>query len=215
VIRGLQEFPNFPRKGSKNFTQYSSERPEITSHDEEPNKAKTTKGKIESTKGKKMNLKKQIAVIVLALTATTSAVWSQDGQALQSPTAHTLHGTWRVTRTVVDCITGQDIFSFPAIETFNQGGTYTGYGVPPGGDPGQGTEYGVWQREPGNHNYSVRVVFYSYTAEGDFDGRGEATEAIQLTTADSFTSTNTVQFFDADGNLLFSGCGRATGTRFE
>jgi len=42
-------------------------------------------------------------------------------------------------------------------------------------------------------------VFYSYTAEGDFDGRGEATEATQLTTADSFTSTNTVQFFDADG----------------
>ena len=46
-----------------------------------------------------MNLKKQIAVIVLALTATTSPVWSQDRQALQSPTAHTLQGTWRVTRT--------------------------------------------------------------------------------------------------------------------
>ena len=40
--------------------------------------------------------------------------------------------------------------------TFNQGGTYTGYAVPPGGDPGQGTEYGVWQREPGSQNYSVR-----------------------------------------------------------
>ena len=47
-----------------------------------------------------MNLKKQIAVIVLALTATTSPVWSQDKQALPSPTAHTLQGTWRVTRTV-------------------------------------------------------------------------------------------------------------------
>jgi hypothetical protein len=32
-----------------------------------------------------MNLKKQIAVIVLALTATTSPVWSQDKQALPSP----------------------------------------------------------------------------------------------------------------------------------
>src|SRR5438034_9821924 len=187
----------------------------MTSHDEEPNKAKTTKEKIESTKGEKMNLKKHIAVIVLALTATSSPVWSQDKQALQSPTAHTLQGTWRVTRTSVDCITGQDILSFPAIRTFNQGGTCTGYAVPPGGDPGQGTEYGVWQREPGSQNYSVRVVFYSYTAEGDFDGRGEATEAIQLTTADSFTGTGTVQFFDADGNLLFSGCGRATATRFE
>ena len=37
-----------------------------------------------------MNLKKQIAVIVLALTATTPAVWSQDRQASLSPAAHTL-----------------------------------------------------------------------------------------------------------------------------
>ncbi len=162
-----------------------------------------------------MNLKRQIAVIVLALTATTSAVWSQDRQALPSPTAQTLQGTWRVTRTSVDCITGQDILSFPAITTYNQGGTYIGYGVPPGGDPGQGTEYGVWQREPGNHNYSVRVVSYAYTAEGDFEARVEATEALQLTTADSFTGTGTVQIFDADGNLIATICATSTATRFE
>ena len=162
-----------------------------------------------------MNLKKQIAVIVLALTATTSPVWSQDKQALQSPTAHTLQGTWRVTRTSVDCITGQDILSFPAIMTFNQGGTCTEYFVVPGNDPGQETQAGVWQREPGSQNYLVRVVAYSYTAEGDFDGRGEATEAIQLTTADSFTGTGTVQIFDADGNLIATICATSTGTRFE
>ncbi len=74
------------------FYAVLSERPEMTTHDEKPNKAKTTKEKIESTKGEKMNLKKQIAVIVLALTATTSPVWSQDKQALQSPTAQTLQG---------------------------------------------------------------------------------------------------------------------------
>jgi hypothetical protein len=43
VIRGLCKFPNFPRKGSKNFTQYPSERPEMTTHDERPKKAKTRK----------------------------------------------------------------------------------------------------------------------------------------------------------------------------
>ena len=167
-----------------------------------------------------MNLKKQIAVIVLALTATTSPVWSQDRQTLaspaaQTPTANTLQGTWRVTRTAVDCITGQELFSFPAIMTFNQGGTYTGYGVGPGGDPGQGTEYGVWQREAGRQNYSVRAVSYGYTAEGVFAFRAEATEAIQLTTVDSFTSTGTVQIFDADGNLIATICATSTGTRFE
>jgi len=162
-----------------------------------------------------MNLKKQIAVIVLALTATTSPVWSQDRQALQSPTAQTLQGTWRVTRTSVDCITVQDILSFPAIQTFNHGGTYTGYGVPPGGDPGQGTEYGVWQREAGSQNYSNRSVSYSYTAEGDFDGRTEITETLHLTSANSFEGSATIQIFDADGNLVFTACARRTATRFE
>jgi len=162
-----------------------------------------------------MKLKTKIVAIALGLVASTSPVWSQDRQALPSPTAHTLQGTWRVTRTSVDCITGQDILSFPAITTYNQGGTYTGYGVPPGGDPGQGTEYGVWQREPGNHNYSVRVVGYAYTAEGDFEARVEATEALQLTTANSFTGTGTVQIFDADGNLIATICATSTGTRFE
>ena len=51
VIRALQNFQNFPRKGSKNFTQYSYERPEITPHDEESEKAKTRKTK--SSKGTK------------------------------------------------------------------------------------------------------------------------------------------------------------------
>jgi hypothetical protein len=162
-----------------------------------------------------MKLKKQIAVIVLALTATTSAVWSQDRQPLLSPTGHNLQGTWRVTRTAINCVTGQDILSFPAIETYNQGGTYTGYGVPPGADPGQGTEYGVWQREPGNQNYSVRVVSYVYTAEGEFDGRAEFTETLHLTSANSFEGSATIQIFDADGNLVFTACARRTATRFE
>ena len=160
-----------------------------------------------------MKLKKQIAVIVLALTATTSPVWSQDREAL--PTAQTLRGTWRTTITEVDCVTGQDISSFPAIRTFNQGGTCTGYVVPPGIDPGQGTEYGVWQREPGSQNYSVRTVSYGYDAEGVFIGRDEVTDTLHLTSANSFESSATVQIFDADGNLVFTACTTSTGTRFQ
>jgi hypothetical protein len=162
-----------------------------------------------------MNLKKQIAVIVLALTATISPVWSQDTQMLASPTAHNLQGTWRATITSVDCITGQDILSFPATRTFNQGGTCTGYVVVPGNDPGQGTEYGVWQREPGSHNYSVRTVSYGYTAEGIFDGRAEVTDTLHLTSANSFESSSIIQIFDADGNLIFTACATSTATRFE
>ena len=99
--------------------------------------------------------------------------------------------------------------------TFNHGGTYTGYGVPPGGDPGQGTEYGIWQREPGRQNYSFRTVGYAYTAEGVFEGRAEVTDTLHLTSANSFESSSIIQIFDADGNLLFTESATSTATRFE
>ncbi|TMP95589.1 MAG: hypothetical protein E6L08_01370 [Verrucomicrobia bacterium] len=99
--------------------------------------------------------------------------------------------------------------------TFNQGGTCTGYFVVPGTDPGQGTEYGVWQREPGSQNYSNRTVGYAYTAEGVFEGRVEITRRLHLTSANSFESSSIVQIFDADGNLVFTACERGTATRFE
>jgi len=48
-----KDFCAFSRNSWPNLAQYMGERPEITSHDEEPNRAKTTKGKIKSNKGTK------------------------------------------------------------------------------------------------------------------------------------------------------------------
>ena len=60
-----------------------------------------------------------------------------------------------------------------------------------------------------------RTVSYGYTAEGDFDGRAEITETLHLTSANSFEGSVTIQIFDADGNLVFTACGRRTGERFQ
>ena len=135
-----------------------------------------------------MNLKKQIAVIVLALTATTSPVWSQDKQALQSPTAQSLQGTWRVTRTVVDCITGQDILSFPPIKTYNQGGTYTGYGVPRWRSRSRDRIRCLAARARQSELLGQSCGLPLYP-EGDFDGRVEATDAYGSPRANSFDGT--------------------------
>jgi len=40
------QFSAFPRHLSPDFLQYIDEAPEMTSHDEEPKKAKTTEGKL-------------------------------------------------------------------------------------------------------------------------------------------------------------------------
>jgi len=94
-------------------------------------------------------------------------------------------------------------------------GTMTAAANAPGGGPFDTNEYGLWQREPGSQNYSFHDISYAYDEDGTFAGSGVVTANVSLTGANSFTYSATLEFFDPDGNLVFSGCGRATGTRFE
>ena len=164
-----------------------------------------------------MKLKTQIAVIALALGVSTSLVSSQDRQSPQLPTVHpTIEGVWQVTRMGVNCNDpNQHGPPFPALMTFYRDGTLTAYANPPGTGPLDTPEAGLWQREPGSQNYSFHDISYVYDENGAFAGSGVVTASVHLTSANSFEYSATIQFFDADGNLLFSGCGRATGTRFE
>jgi hypothetical protein len=64
--------------------------------------------------------------------------------------------------------------------------------------------------------YSFKFLGYSYEPNGTFTGWGEITATAQVAIGgNSLTYEATIKIFDADGNLLFSGCGRATGTRFQ
>ena len=161
-----------------------------------------------------MKLKTQIAVIALALGVSTSLVWSADRPARE--TTPTIEGVWQVTRCRANCESGECIGPpVPALITFHRDGTLTAYANPPGTGPLDTPEAGVWQREPGSQNYSFHDISYFYDESGAFAGSGVGTANVHLTSANSFEYSATIQFFDADGNLLFSGCGRATGTRFE
>ena len=164
-----------------------------------------------------MRLRKQIAIVAAALAATTSLVCGQGQQPAQSSGNKSIVGTWQVLRHAVDCDTGERLNpDFPTLITFNQGGTLNAISVPPGTTPGQGTpEYGNWSGEAGTHTYTLRDVSYGYDENGAFTGRGEITATVTLATPDTFTADTTIDVFDADGNLLFSFCGKWTGTRFE
>lgn len=165
---------------------------------------------------KKLNLMKAtFTLAAAALLQFAPAASSQPENALDGGSS-TLEGVWRVTRTGIDCQTGQQFGSFPAIMTFHHGGTLTGDAVPPGASPANGSvEHGVWQRRPGNHNYSFRFVSNSYDDTGAYEARTEITGAARLTNADTLTYTATIQFFDAAGNLLAQRCGTAQGVRFQ
>jgi hypothetical protein len=164
-----------------------------------------------------MRLRKRIAVMAAALAATSSLVCGQGQQSAESGNQQIV-GTWQVLRHGVDCVTGQRLNDdFPALTTFNRGGTLNAYAVGPGDSPATTSpEYGNWSHEPGTHTYTVRDIGYGYDENGAFAGRGEITATLTLADGGAtFTADTIVDIYDADGNLLFSFCGMWTGTRFQ
>jgi hypothetical protein len=178
------------------------------------NQRRPKQAKPNQAKEQKMKLKTQILAIALGLAASTSLLWSADRPPREITS--TIEGVWQVTRMGVDCNNpNQTRPPFPAIMTFYRDGNLTAYANPPGTGPLDTPEAGLWQREPGSRNYSFHDISYLYDENGAFAGSGVVTAIVHLTSANSFEYSATIQFFDPDGNLLFSGCGRATGTRFE
>jgi hypothetical protein len=89
--------------------------------------------------------------------------------------------------------------------------------IPPGTTPGTETgEYGVWKNGKNPRSYTLRFIAYSYDNNGAFSGSGVITATIQLDNdADEFTYSAKLNFYDAAGKLMFSGCGAATAKRFQ
>ena len=168
-----------------------------------------------------MKIITKIAVITLALAASTLLVWSNPGEN-QTPTIEgvqrTIQGAWRTMVTGVDCQTGAPLGSpFPGLFTFNEGGTMSEYGIGPGSSPAlRSPGHGVWQRGQGWQNYSFAFTYYRYDANGVFIGSQKVTAALELAASgDEFISHSVVSILDANDNVIATRCGRAAGTRFE
>ena len=128
-----------------------------------------------------------------------------------------IEGVWQVTRVGVNCNDpNQQLGSpFPAIMTFHGDGTVTGAAKSPVTGPFDTPEYGSWQRERGRQNYSFRELQYRYDGSGTFLGSLVLTANVELTGANSFIYSATIQLANANGDPIATLCGRATGTRFE
>ncbi|HZE43465.1 MAG TPA: hypothetical protein VE058_06770 [Steroidobacteraceae bacterium] len=152
-----------------------------------------------------------LLVAAIALGASASAIADDED-------AGHLHGIWRMTRTPINCQSGQQVApSFQAIMTFHEDGTLTGYAVPPASSPAlQSPEFGLWNRERGRGNYSFTDLSFTYDQGGAFAGSIELTAEVQLgADGDTLTHETRIDIFDGNGAFLLSHCGRATGTRFR
>jgi hypothetical protein len=162
-----------------------------------------------------VKLKTKIVIIALGLGVSTSLVSSQDRQSPQLPTVQpTIEGVWQDPRNGVNCDDPNQVLSgpFPAIVTFHRDGTMTD---DTGALEGTSNGYGTWRREPGRQNYSYRYTAFSTDENGALAISGLISVNLHLTDANSYTSSDAIQIFDADGNLIATFCGRSEGTRFQ
>ena len=159
-----------------------------------------------------MKLKTQIAVITLTVAASSLLVWSDSGEN-HTPT---IEGVWQASRVGVNCNDPNQALGtpFPAIMAFHRDGIVTGAAKSPVTGPFDTPEYGSWKREPGSQNYSFREVSYKYDSNGTFLGPLILTANVELTGANSFIYSATIQIVAANGDLIETRCGRGNATRF-
>jgi hypothetical protein len=124
-----------------------------------------------------------------------------------------IEGVWEVSVTILSCTTGAPLSTDPhgGILSFIDGGALTEVADRANRSAGLGT----W-RHLGGSSYTTLEKWFEYTAAGTFNGTTVITREIELgKNADEYTSTATVQFYNAAGQLFNTVCATATATRFE
>jgi hypothetical protein len=158
--------------------------------------------------------------VIFTLTIGSSMILGQDkadGQfsgSLLAASGNTLEGTWQSTVTPRDCQTGAPApFSFKALTTFSRGGTMSESALDQS-SPYRTTGHGIWKRTS-DRQYTVAWLFYTFTPNGIFNGTVKVTVNKTLgTDFNSLTGAGTVEVYDPNDNLVFTGCSNETATRF-
>jgi hypothetical protein len=125
-----------------------------------------------------------------------------------------LEGAWNTQVTVIDCQTGNPIFTFANMPVFAAGGTMTE--ATSGTAPALRTSGGgVWRHTTGN-NYVFRFKSFNFNAQNVFTGWTIIQADASLdSTGDAYTSSATIEVYNPNGVLVGTGCAETAGTRFE
>jgi hypothetical protein len=119
-----------------------------------------------------------------------------------------LEGIWSVSVTVTNCQTGAPIRTVASLQQFRPDGSL----IETANTAARGISEGVWGYA-GDNNVAALYWFYRYKPDGTFASRASATEKIVLGSTGQFTSSGVVVDYDANGNLLMTGCSTQTATR--
>jgi hypothetical protein len=149
-----------------------------------------------------------LAIVVMA-TLAQGLVSAQGAGSERS-----LIGSWDVNVTIRDCQSGVALFGFPAMITYSQDGTMQESDL---GGPGviRLNGHGVWQHQNGRE-YSAAYRWLNFNTDRTYAGKNVVRSVISLSqSGNEYTSTDTGELIDANGNTFGIGCATTTATRFE
>jgi hypothetical protein len=150
----------------------------------------------------KTNMFRICAMLAIGLGASLQSLQAQQ---------HTLEGVWNVSVTVTDCNTGAIIRTVHSLQAYHHDGTVN----ETANTALRGPSEGVWSAAGGG-KYNDSFYFYRYTSTGTFASLAHGTDTITLgDDAGHYTSVGQVQDFDANGNLISTGCVIHTAYRLE
>ena len=121
-----------------------------------------------------------------------------------------LEGTWSVSVNVTNCQTGAPIRTVVSLQQFRPDGSE----IETANTTSRGISQGVWGSAGGN-DVAAEYWFYRYNPDGTFASRATVTDKIVLGSNGKFTSSGVVVDYDANGNLLTTGCFTHTATRLS
>lgn len=139
-------------------------------------------------------------LLALGFVASQSLLSAQEKSALD--------GIWSVSVTVTNCQTDAPIRTVASLQQFRRDGSM----IETANTASRGISEGVWGFA-GHHTVAASYWFYRYNPDGTFASRATVTDKIVLGSDGQFTSTGVVIDYDANGNLLTTGCFTHTATR--
>jgi hypothetical protein len=125
-----------------------------------------------------------------------------------------LVGSWDLQVTLRDCASGVPFVTFPAMNTYNQGGTTQQSAIP---EPGVTSlpGHGAWSHEIGR-SYSGAFQFFLLNPNPALTRRVIVRSSISLDlTGDNYTSTDNAEILNLAGEVVDRGCSTSTATRFR
>lgn len=117
-------------------------------------------------------------------------------------------GIWSVSVTVTNCQTGAPIRTVASLQTFRP----DGFMIETANTASRGISEGVWGYA-GEDTVAASYWFYRYNSDGTFASRASVVDKIVLGWNGKFTSSGVVRDYDANGNLLTTGCFTHTASR--